>query len=386
MKLSDFIRSRTSEIVRQWENFARTCLPAASTMDDAALRDHVVELLRFIADDMDSPQSNFEQAEKGQGRGPKLAADTEAEKHAIMRVADGFTIDQVMGEFRALRASVLHLCTKESVEQFEITEITRFNECIDQVLCESLARHTTLVADVLRDSNRQKDEFISTLSHELRNPVGAISSCAEILNDSATKDPAVARVVDILARQTGHLTRLLEDLLDVARISRKRIIFKIEATDIRTCVQDAVDANSQLITRKGQTIKVDMPSSPLTMHVDCTRVAQVVSNLVNNAVKYSPTSSTIKVSLTIDTDHAAICVTDNGVGIEARLLPHVFEAFYLNRAGDLAKQGLGIGLWLSRQLIEMQGGTITVESAGRGTGAEFCVRLPLYVSRSLVTA
>jgi signal transduction histidine kinase len=186
----------------------------------------------------------------------------------------------------------------------------------------------------------------------------------------------VARVVDILSRQTGHLSRLLEDLLDVARISRQRVLLKIEATDIRSCVQDALDANSALIAQKRQAIKVDMPSLPVTMHIDCTRVSQVVSNLLNNAAKYSPTSSTIEVSLAIETDHATIRVRDQGVGIEPELLPHMFDAFYRNHAGDLAKQGLGIGLWLSRQLIEMQGGTITVASEGPGSGAEFCVRLP----------
>jgi signal transduction histidine kinase len=377
MRLSDFIRSRTSEIVQEWEKFARTCLPAASAMDDERLRDHVVELLEFIAKDMDSPQNDLEQAEKAAGRGPKSSADSKGEEHAVVRVAEGFTIDQVVGEFRALRASVLHLRAKEPATESDVAEITRFNESIDQVLSESVARHTKLVADVLRDANRQKDEFISTLSHELRNPLSAISSCAQILASSETKDPMVARVVDMLSRQTGHLSRLLEDLLDVARISRQRIILKMEAADIRTCVQDALDANSQLIAQKRQVTKVGMPSMPLTMQIDCTRIAQVLSNLVNNAAKYSTTGSTIKVSLTIEADHAAIRVKDDGVGIEPELLPHMFDAFYANQTGNLAKQGLGIGLWLSRQLIEMQGGTITVHSEGPGTGAEFCVRLPL---------
>ena len=377
MKLSDFIRSHTNEIVQEWENFARTCLPAAGTMDDARLRDHVVELVAFIADDMDSPQSYFEQAEKGQGRGPGSGADTEAETHAILRAADGFTIDQVMGEFRASRASILRLRTKEPATQSEVVEITRFNESIDQMLSELVARHTKIIADELRQASREKDEFISTLSHELRSPVGAISTCSQILKGNGTNDPTVARVSDILARQTGHLARLLDDLLDVARISRKRMLLKLDTTDIRTCVQDAVDANSQLVGQKGQAIGVDMPSQPVSMRADCTRLAQVISNLVNNAAKYSPTGSTIKVSLTLETDHAVIDVSDNGVGIEPGLLSHLFDAFHDNHPGDLATQGLGIGLWLSRQLIEMHGGTITAQSEGRGAGARFRIKLPM---------
>ena len=254
--------------------------------------------------------------------------------------------------------------------------MTRFNESIDQMLSESVARHTKIIAEEVERERRGKDEFISTLSHELRSPVAAISNCSHILSVSGMNDPKVTRVADILARQTGHLARLLEDLLDVARISRERIILKLEPTDVRKCVQDAVDANSALIAQSGQAVKLDMPSLPVTIHVDCTRVAQVVSNLVNNAAKYSPRSSTIEVSLAIERDHAVIRVRDNGVGIEADLLPRMFDAFHENQVDDLARQGLGIGLWLSRQLVQMQGGTITVHSEGSGTGAEFCVRLP----------
>ena len=381
MTLSEFIRSHTDEIVQEWESFARTCNPAAASMDDSRIRNHVLQLLTFVARDMESLQTEFDQAEKSQGRADLCHdLDSEAQRHAVARVIDGFSIDQVVAEFRALRASILRL---HANQEFPITrsamiELTRFNECIDQMLSESVLRHTQLVSDVLRDANRQKDEFISTLSHELRNPLSSISTCAKILSANASMDAgSAARVINMLARQTGHLERLLDDLLDVARISRNRVSLKIEPTDIRFCVKDAVDANTGLIQQKGHTIELDIPSTPVRIDVDCTRVAQVVSNLVNNAAKYSSTGSAIEVSLTTETHHAVIRVRDNGSGIDAELLPHVFDAFYSGRAGDVAKQGLGLGLWLSRQLTELQGGTITVESEGPGTGAEFCVKLPL---------
>jgi len=377
MKLSAFIRSHTKEIAQEWDEFARTCLPAAGAMDDARLRDHVVTLLAFIADDMDSPQSSVEQTEKGKGKGPRLDGDSEAETHAVLRAADQFTIEQVMAEFRALRASILRLSTKESTTPPEVVEITRFNECIDQMLSESVARHAKIVAEDIRKESRAKEEFISTLSHELRNPVAAISNCSQLLNARGRADPSIARVADILARQTGHLARLLEDLLDVARISRGRINLRLAVTDIRKCVQDAVDSNSAVIVQNEQEVKVDMPSLPVMSNVDCTRVAQVLSNLVNNAAKYSPTAATIEVSLVCETNHAVMRVKDNGVGIEPDLLPHMFDAFHENRVTSLVGQGLGVGLWLSRQLVEMQGGTITAHSEGLGTGAEFCVRLPI---------
>ena len=216
MRLSEFITSRTDEIVREWERFARTCLPAAEEMDPERLRNHAVELLQFIAHDMETAQSHAEQASKSWGLAARSTDDTEAEKHAVLRVADGFTIEQVVGEFRALRSSVLNssLPLGPSGE-----EITRFDECIHQLLSESVARHAKLVAERFRQQSHQKDEFISLLSHELRNPIGAISSAVHVLNAQGSSDSATAPIVDILIRQTRHLARPLDDIQDVARIS-----------------------------------------------------------------------------------------------------------------------------------------------------------------------
>jgi signal transduction histidine kinase len=376
MRLSDFIRANADKIIDEWERYASTCLPAAGSMEITALRDHAAELLNFIDTDMESAQSDAEQSEKAEGHQARSAADSEAEKHAILRVADGFTIDQVVGEFRALRASVLHLYAKRVGQRPDAIQLIRFNEAIDQMLSESVARHTKLVADRLREDNRQKDEFISILSHELRNPLGAITSCAHVLRASGEKDPAIARAVDILTRQTQHLGRLLEDVLDVARILRTRTIIRLETADLRTCVRDAVEANQQLIDKKQQTLKLDLPSTSLTANVDCTRVTQVISNLINNAAKYSPTCATVAVSLSEESDHALIVVKDDGAGIDPQLLPHIFNAFHDNRRSS-DEQGLGIGLWLSQQLVQLQDGTITARSAGPGTGAKFSGRLPL---------
>ena len=376
MKLSEFIRKNTHEIVHEWELFARTCLPAAVGMQPERLRDHAADLLAFIASDMDTPQTSSEQASKSWGHAARSDADTDAEKHAVLRVADGFTIEQVVAEFRALRASVLNLSAKEPLDS-SVDEITRFNECVDQLLAESVGRHAKMSAERVRHESRQKDEFISALSHELRNPVGAISSAVQILNVRGSTDSASARAVDILTRQTGHLARLLDDILDVARISRGRVTLNMEPVDLRVCVQDAVDGNRQLFEAKEHAVSVDMPSERVIAHIDCTRVAQVLANLVNNAAKYSPPRSMLKVAMELRSDEAEISVCDNGIGIEPDLLPHVFDAFYTSESGSHGKHGLGIGLWLSRQLIEMQGGEITAHSDGPGAGAVFRIRLPI---------
>jgi signal transduction histidine kinase len=143
-------------------------------------------------------------------------------------------------------------------------------------------------------------------------------------------------------------------------------------------VQDAVDGNRQLFTEKEHEVSVDMPNEPVIAQVDCTRVAQVLGNLVNNAAKYSPPQSNLEVAMKLRADEAEILVRDNGIGIEPQLLPHIFDAFYMSESATEGRQGLGVGLWLSRQLIEMLGGKITAHSEGPGTGAVFRVRLPLH--------
>jgi signal transduction histidine kinase len=375
MRLSAFIRRHADKIINEWERYASTCLPAAGSMNSKDLRNHAAELLNFIAADMETAQSDVEQTAKAEGHQPRPTSDTEAEKHAILRVADGFTIDQVVGEFRALRASVLHLHDELVEHPAETKQLIRFNEAVDQMLAESVARHTQLVADHLREENRQKNEFISVLSHELRNPLGAITSCAHILSAKAT-DPIIRRAADILTRQTQHMGRLLEDLLDVARILRARTIIRLDTADLRTCVSDAVEANQQLIKLKQQALDVELPPQPVTARVDCTRVTQIISNLVNNAAKYSPSHAQLRVSLSEDADHALIVIRDDGVGIAPDVLPRIFEAFH-HKGSAHDGEGLGIGLWLSRQLVELQKGTITARSDGPGTGTEVSVKLPL---------
>jgi signal transduction histidine kinase len=377
MKLSDLIRGNLEELAQEWEAFARTCSPAAASMNVERLRDHIIPLLTFVADDMDSAQSLGEQRAKSWGNQPRQGKATEAEKHAALRVIDGFTVDQVVAEFRALRASILRLWVKhQSAISLEPAQITRFNESIDQMLSESVARHAELEAEA-RDKSDRRDAFIATLSHELRNPLAAISNAIYLLEAQAGTNSELTPLTNMMARQTGHLKRLLDDLLDLARISRDRIILQLCATDIRECVQDGVDGNRNLIEQKAHVLTVDMPAEAVIAEVDCTRIVEIVSNLVNNAAKYSPPGSSIRVSLTRAEEHVMIVVQDNGLGLEPEVLPHIFEAFYANHEADNAKAGLGIGLWLTRSLVELHNGTISVNSEGLGSGAEFCVTIPL---------
>jgi signal transduction histidine kinase len=382
MRLSDFIRAHSEEIAKEWEAFARTCSPAAAKMNVDQLRDHILPLLRFVADDMDAPQTGFEQSEKAQGRQPLAKVEaSEAEKHAALRVIDGFTVDQVIGEFRALRASILRLWIKHGSAdiQADPTQITRFNESIDQTLGESVRRHGHLESQA-REHSTSRDAFLATLSHELRGPLAAIVNGVHIVEASGATNASLAPVAAMMSRQAQHLRRLLDDLLDLARISRNRLSISCVPTDIRQCVQDAVDANCEGLTQGTHILTVDIPEAPLVGQIDCTRVVQVISILLNNAVKYSPAGSRIDVSLIRENEYALISVRDEGIGIGPEMLPRIFDAFYVSKENNLAKHGLGIGLWLARRLVELHAGTIVAKSEGPTRGAEFCAAIPLAIS------
>lgn len=380
--LSRFIRESASELADEWQKHAATCMPAAGRMNVDELRNHVRELLKWVADDMETPQSAGEQRDKSLGRQPRLLLrDTAAETHAALRVGSGFTLEQVVAEFRALRAAVLRrrAATLPAVTQLDIDEMTRFNECIDQMLSESVARYTRMVEDALRAADRNKDRFLATLSHELRNPLNAIALGIATL-PRGPADGAKPDIVAMLTRQTGHLKRLLDDLLDLSRIANDRMTLNIQRVDVRVCVEDALTAVADLMTQKEHDVKVDMPGEAVPVHVDATRITQIVTNLLRNAAKFSPMRSTIELWVTGGAESVEIRVRDNGRGIAAEELPLVFEPFSLSKeVNTREQQGLGLGLSISERLAKLHGGTLSAHSGGPGTGAEFRLAIPAKV-------
>jgi two-component system CheB/CheR fusion protein len=232
----------------------------------------------------------------------------------------------------------------------------------------------------LRDADRRKDEFIALLAHELRNPLAPISSGIEILR-RRDLDPAVAeRVTATMGRQTTQLVRLIDDLLDVSRISSGRLRLRKGHVTIADIVRDAVATVRPLIDRAGHELAVVLPSEPLAVDGDAARLTQVLANLLNNAARYTPTGGRIELAARRDGDSVFISVKDNGYGIADAALPHVFEMFYQGSDARASPQaGLGIGLALAKSLIEMHGGTIDVTSAGVDRGSEFNLRLPASV-------
>ena len=234
-----------------------------------------------------------------------------------------------------------------------------------------------LAAD-LSDADRRKTEFLATLAHELRNPLAPIRSGLGVMRLAGDNPAALLKVREMMERQVGHMVHLIDDLLDIARISGGKLELKRERADLKRVLVSAVETSQPLIEAARHRLQVTLPEAPLTIDADITRIAQVVANLLNNAAKYTPAGGRIALSVRQDGAMAVITVLDSGVGIPADSLKSVFDMFkQVERHMERAQGGLGIGLSLVRRLVEMHGGTVSAASAGAGQGSSFEVRLPL---------
>ena len=225
----------------------------------------------------------------------------------------------------------------------------------------------------LQDADRRKDEFLATLSHELRNPLAPLRNALQLLRLADRRDSATAPVHEMMERQVEHLVRLVDDLLEMSRITRGAFELRREAIDLGVVVRNAVETSRPLIDAAAHRLEVNVPEEPLHAEGDPVRLTQILSNLLNNAARYTPRGGEIAVSLEREAGAATIRVRDNGTGISPEMLPRLFGMF----ARGESSTGLGIGLALARKLAEMHGGAIEAGSAGPGQGAEFTVRLPL---------
>jgi signal transduction histidine kinase/DNA-binding response OmpR family regulator len=233
----------------------------------------------------------------------------------------------------------------------------------------------------LEEASRRKDEFLAMLAHELRNPLAPIRNAVELIRLAAPADPKVRWAADVTDRQVRQLTRLVDELLDVARISQGKVVLQTQCLDLVTLVSQSIDSQRDLLAKRHQSLELSLPSTPLNLNGDSTRLAQVVNNLLSNAIKYTPEGGAISVRVLHDDESkgefALLEVSDNGIGIDADLLPHVFELFEQGkRALDRTQGGLGVGLTLVQRLVQLHGGDVVASSAGTGQGSLFRVRLP----------
>jgi CheY-like chemotaxis protein len=236
----------------------------------------------------------------------------------------------------------------------------------------------TQAQKALKEADRRKDEFLAMLAHELRNPLAAISSANELLQQVGSQDPMARRARDAAARQTAHMARLLDDLLDVARVTQRKVTLNKTDVSLLSVLESAVEASNPAVNTRMHRLYVSHPREPMRVHGDPVRLAQAIGNLVDNAAKYTPPGGEIYLSADREGEQAVICVRDNGKGIEPELLPHVFELFVQgSRSADRAEGGLGLGLTLVRSIVELHSGRVEGCSEGPGRGSEFRIWLPL---------
>ena len=307
-------------------------------------------------------------------------------------LADGTSIPEAGGPAEAARMAggmvlTVPLAGQDGrhlgVVQLSGRDIGEFSAEDEAVLAQLAAIASTGLENArlyasLREADHRKDEFLATLAHELRNPLAPIRNGLEILRRSGQLVGSAARARDMMERQLAHMVRLVDDLLDVSRISRGKVDLRLAPLLVQAVLDHALEASRPAIDQGGHTLVLQVPAQPLQVSGDLTRLAQVVSNLLNNAAKYTPSGGRIELAARAEAGRAVIEVADNGTGISADMLPRVFDLFaQVDRTLARSQGGLGIGLSLARQLVSLHGGEIVAESPGLGLGSRFTVRLPL---------
>lgn len=362
--LTQFIRLNHHQIIQEWLEFARSVHPWSDGMSEEDLADHAEDLLNAVVADMESRQSASEQAKKSKGLGQPGALTRIGHKHASDRLESGFKLDQLVSEYRALRASVIQLWSEAQGDKRG--ELTRFNEAIDQSLAEAAIRYTELM-------NRTREQFLAILAHDLRNPLSAIIMGASVLTNSESIDDTKARVAMRILNSASRMNRMVDYLLDLART---RLGGSIPLTTARV---DLGGVCRQVISE----LKVVHPhrelffksSGDLSGEWDSDRLAQVVSNLAANALQYS--TAAVDVVAWEDGEEVVLAIHNEGPAIPKSTLKDLFEPMMRTSepGGDGNPLGLGLGLYIAREIVTAHEGTVEVTSSEK-EGTTFTVTLP----------
>ena len=247
----------------------------------------------------------------------------------------------------------------------------------------SVAMENARLYEELREGDRRKDEFLATLAHELRNPLAPVRNAVQIMRSPSANASDRERALGSIERQVTLLVRLVDDLLDVSRISRGKVALKLQQVELADIVAQALDISRSIVEASGNTLAVELPSTSVFLEADPVRLAQVVSNLLANASKYTDRGGHIVLACETTALEVVIRVRDDGIGIQKDMLPRIFDMFWqVDHALERAQGGLGIGLTLVRQLVELHGGTVEAHSDGPDTGSEFVIRLPRSSARA----
>jgi signal transduction histidine kinase len=370
--LSDFIVGNRETIMSEWEAFARTCAPASGSMDITALRDHASEMLSVIAEDLNTPQSQLEQSEKSKGNAPVENGKTAAERHGADRAESGFTTEQMVSEYRALRASVIRLWmkTKDEMTRPDVDDLTRFNEAIDQSLAESVVRYT-------QDLEHSKEMFLAILGHDLRTPIGAVMMSSKFMMETGELPEPHLTLTSRIASSATRMNHMVGALLDFTR-SRLGGGIPIERApmNLGKLAHDVVNELSAVYPTR--TIEVDARES-LTGDWDCARLSQVLSNLTSNALEHGSATAPVLVAVKGDEDEVTIAVRNVGPQIPLGQLNGIFNPMKQRQAKTTPRASgragnLGLGLYIAERIVHAHKGRIEVDSSTEAT--TFTVRLP----------
>lgn len=375
-RLGSFIRDNMEPILQAWEDFARTIEPPALTMDDTELRDHARQMLLAFSLDLSTPQSDQEQAAKSKGLGKRQDADTAAETHAEARLLSGYTVVQLVSEYRALRASVLTLWAKDvrDGQATDMIDVTRFNEAVDQALAESIARYEFMV-------KQSQNMFLAILGHDLRNPLGTVVTGSSFLMQANDIPSRYVLVATRMFNSAKRMSKLINDLLDFTRTHLgPGIPIRVKQGSLTATCEMVVDELRTFHAEK--LIELEAPPH-LDAIFDEARIAQVLSNLIGNALQYGTPDQPVKVRVTprasAGGDEIVIAVNNFGAPIAPDKLPSIFDPMVRIAASvnmDYTERtSLGIGLYISREIVHAHGGKLTVASNARD-GTTFTVTMP----------
>ena len=372
MRLADFINEHSDTILRAWDAFAKSNEPAALLMDSKALRNHAAQMLGAIAADMATVQTRAQAQEKSMARGPAADAHSAAASHGAARLISGFSIGQVLAEYRALRASVLRLWADhgQSGLPTDADDVMRFNEAIDQALAESVARYSAMI-------NHSQHLFLAILGHDLRNPLNTTVVASSYLMRAPTLDLTHAAVAARIHRSGLRMGRLVDDLIDYTRTHLGSALPMV-LTKANMGLICRATVEEHRLAHPEQTIRFET-GSDLDGIWDEARMAQVCSNLLGNALQYGATGCPITVQVESGGNNVFIRIHNQGKPIAPGAMAMIFDP--LVRFADPqaqasgASHSLGIGLYIARVIVQAHGGQIDVVSDAKH-GTTFSVRLP----------
>jgi signal transduction histidine kinase len=366
-------------ILQAWEDFARTIEPPALTMDDTELRDHARQMLHAFAADLATPQSEHERAAKSKGLGKRGDDDTAAETHAEARLLSGYTVVQLVSEYRALRSSVLTLWAADigigEIQATHMVDVTRFNEAVDQALAESVARYELMV-------KQSQNMFLAILGHDLRNPLGTVVTGSSFLMQAVDIPPRYVLVATRMFNSAKRMSKLINDLIDFTRTHLgPGIPIRVKQGSVVAVCEEVV--NEARTFHPERLIELHVPAK-LEAIFDDNRIAQVLSNLIGNAIQYGSPDAPVTVSLTSNGDDIVVAVNNRGTTIAVDKVARIFHPMVRIAADANAnsvesdyteRTSLGIGLYISREIVHAHGGEVSVAS-NAADGTTFTVTMP----------